>query len=130
HVRFFRLRHRRGKIVHQIRVDFGIHGVDSLLQCLQHLTWRNFPSPEKIPQLDDADCRQIALRHSTTLVTMKRLLACRGALLKASVAVSQSQGSSARKTVKIGTACAAASTPSTFTPFNFSAYSKTSPSCF
>src|SRR5205823_11731307 len=203
----------------QIGADFGINGIDSLLQCLQCLRWRNFPSPEKIPKLDDAKRRQIALRHSsrclteslkptswlrslrfssgertrlacpfrrlaemllllnqrkslarrqrrhararalpgkemsrgghpntkrsarrvantgqlrhsTTLVTLKGLLAFRGALLNACPAVNQSRASSARKTLKIGTACAAASTPSTFTSFNFSAYFKTSPSCF
>src|SRR5438132_4784971 len=130
HVRFFCFRHRRSEIMLQIRADLIINSVDSLLQSLQRLSWRNFPPPEQIPQLDDTDRRQIALRHSTTLVTMKRLLAFRGALLNASAAVNQSRALSLRKTLKIGTACAAASTPSTFTSFNFSAYFKTSPSCF
>ncbi len=212
HVRFFCFRRRGREIMHQVRADFGTNSVDSLLQGLQRLTWRNFPSPEKIPKLDDAKRRQIALRHSsrclteslkptswsrslrfssgertrlacpfrrlaemlllfnqrkslarrqrqhararalpgkevsrgdhpnterserrvantgqlrhsTTLVTMKRLLAFRGALLSASAAVNQSRALSSRKTLKIGTACAAASTPSTFTSFNFPAQS-------
>src|SRR6266567_3301590 len=53
----------------QIGADFGINGIDSLLQCLQCLRWRNFPSPEKIPKLDDAKRRQIALRHSSRCLT-------------------------------------------------------------
>src|SRR5206468_5548936 len=65
----FCFRRRRGKVVHQIRADFGVNGIDSVLQSLQRLTWRNFSSPEEIPKLDDAERRQIALRHSIKCLT-------------------------------------------------------------
>src|SRR5439155_20431089 len=65
-----------------------------------------------------------------TFVTMKRPFAWRGALLNACSAVNQSRGVSSRKTLKIGSACAAGSTWLTSTSVNFSAYFNTSPSCF
>src|SRR5205823_13643500 len=56
-------------VVHQIRADFGVNGIDSVLQSLQRPTSRNFSSPEEMPKLDAAERRQIALRHSIKCLT-------------------------------------------------------------
>ncbi len=77
---------------------------------LQHFARRNFALRGEASQVGDVERRQIGRGHSTTFVTMKRPFACRGALLNASSAVNQARGSSSRKTLKMGTACAAAST--------------------
>src|SRR5207244_1545432 len=101
--------------------NLAINRIDPLLQSAKHFGRRNFVPPQQILDFDDAKRRQIAFRHSTTLVTMKRLLAWRGALLNACAGVNQSLALSSRKTLKIGTPWAAGSTPSTFTSFNLSA---------
>src|SRR4029434_8753703 len=49
----------------------------------------------------DAQRRQVLLRHSTTLGTIKRSFAFRGALLSACSAVNQSRGSSSPKNMTI-----------------------------
>src|SRR5205823_12611676 len=60
HVHFFCFRRRRSEIMLQIRADLIVNSVDSLLQSLQRLSWRNFTAPEQIPQLEigRASCRE------------------------------------------------------------------------
>ena len=121
HICFFCFGQSGSQIVRQIGANFVVKRVDPLFQRLQHFRRRNFAPPQQVLKFDDAKRRQLALRHSTTLVTMKRLLAWRGALPNACAGVNQSLALSSRKTLKIGTPWAAGSTPSTFTSFNFSA---------
>src|SRR5207244_13073851 len=127
---FFGFLRRGFEIDREIGVDLRFDVFDSRAERVNHLTRRNFLSAKKGLEIGDRERRQIRPAHSTTLVTMKSWLALWGALLSASSAVNQSRGSSSRKTLKIGTACAAASIALTSTSPNFAAYFKTSSSCF
>src|SRR5438105_6961164 len=119
----------RVEIRRQIRADVRIDFRDARLQRLQDFMRRHFVATQEIAQLGDVERRQIGCRHSTTLVTTKRPLAWRGALRNASSALSPSRGSSSRKTLKMGTACAADSTLLRSSVCNFSAYSRTRSNC-
>src|SRR5205814_9233503 len=94
----------------QRSADFCINRVNERPQSLDDFARGNVaPTPHR-PQVGDGQRRQIFLRHSTTFGTTKRPFACRGALLSACSAAKQSPGVSPRKTLKIGSVCAAAST--------------------
>src|SRR5436190_596624 len=122
---------RRGfEVDREIGVDFRFKCLDSRAERIKHFARRNFLSTKKRLQVGDRQRRQVRPAHSTTLVTTKSWFALWGALLSASWAVNQSRGSSSRNTLKIGIAWAAASTWLTSTSPNFSAYFKTSASCF
>ena len=98
------------EINREIRVDFRFDLFDPRAQGLEHFARRDFAAPEQSLQISDRQRRQFRRTHSTTFVTIKSWFAFCGALLSASSAVNQSRGSSSRNTLKIGTACAAAST--------------------
>src|SRR5207253_10319485 len=125
-----RLPGRSLEIDREISLDFWIDIFNARLQRIEHFAWRNFATAQQRLQVGDIERRQGRPAHSTTLVTMKRLFALRGALLSACSAVNQSRGSSSRKTLNTGMACAAASTWLTSTSRSFAAYFKTSLSCF
>src|SRR5947207_15728901 len=112
---------RRVEIALERRRNSSVDIVDARSQDIEHFTGGNFPATQQRLEIGDIGRRQFFSRHSTTFVTMKRPFAWRGALLSASSAVNQSRGSSSRKTLKIGIACAAASTSLTSTPRSLSA---------
>src|SRR5439155_2251677 len=127
---FFGFLRRGFEIDREIGVNLRFDFFDSRAERIDHFARRNFLSAKKRLEIGDGERRQIRPAHSTTLVTMKSWFALWGALLSASSAVNQSRGSSLRKTLKTGIAWAVASTWLTSTSRNFSAYFKTSASCF
>src|SRR5204862_2129892 len=110
HIGLFRLFEGIVEVYREIGIDLRLYFLDPEAKRFQNFPRRNFAPTKKRLQLADIQRRQIGRLHSITFVTMKRPFAWRGALLNASSAVSPARGSSSRKILKTGTACAAAST--------------------